>query len=254
MKVIVVTGSDLTKILVISMTGADERRRSFAEDVNTFLSWSFFDAQTSIDPRLHYSEEDAIIAKGRPLRPGELGCYSSHYALWHQLLNDENASQYIILEDDVIADWSFLEPFAAVDHSARGHDYIRLYYKKPTPHRPVEADFVCRANWLIEVTGYCFGTQGYLITKKGARRFIDALTKVDRPVDDAMDRSWIHGVRNLAVFPFPLMERRVPSGIGLDRFKAYTIPSHLKWRRKFALLRERAGYQIRSKSRLLFQR
>lgn len=247
-------GNDLTKIHVISMANAEARRRDFADAAKTNLPWSFFDASTTLDPRLRYREEDAIVAKGRPLRAGELGCYSSHYALWCQLLADDEAHQYIVLEDDVIADWSFLEPFSAVDHMARGHDYIRLYYKKPAPSRLVERDFICRTSWLTEVTGYCFGTQGYLITRRGAERFVEALNRVERPIDDAMDRSWIHGVRNLAVFPFPLMERRVASGIGLDRFEQFSVPAHLKWRRKIANLRERANYNLRGRGRLLFQR
>lgn len=251
----VATASVRTKTFVISMANAAVRRADFAASaVDTILPWQFFDARTELEPGLSYAEDDAVIAKGRPLRAGELGCYSSHYALWRQLQADDAADQYIILEDDVIADWSFLEPMAATNHAADGHDYIRLYYKKPAPSRILKRDFVCRASWLIEVTGYCFGTQGYLITRRGAQRFADALQQVKRPIDDAMDRSWIHGIPNLAVFPFPLMERRIESGIGLDRFDSYDIPARLKLRRMMCHARERAGYQLLGKSRLLFQR
>src|SRR3546814_3249062 len=85
--------------------------------------------------------------------------------------------------------------------------------------RMLERDFGAHTRWLTEVGGYCFGTQGYLITRKAAAVFAERFGAVRRPVDDEMDRSWSHGVRNLAVFPFPIMERAQKSGIGLKRFE-----------------------------------
>jgi len=247
--------SDRTSIRVISLRNAAERRNAFAEAASpTRLGWTFFDACEALHADLRYREDDAIIAKGRPLTGGEIGCYSSHYAVWKQLIDDPDADQCIVLEDDVIVDWDYLEAFAAVDHARGGHDYIRLYYKRPAPSRIVQKDFVCRATWLTEVSGYCFGTQGYLITKAGARRFVERFAHVRRPIDDEMDRSWIHGIANLAVFPFPLMERSADSGIGLARFERFAVPSRLRTRRFFANLAERAGYQLFGRRRFRFQR
>lgn len=244
-----------TRIFVVSMADAVERRHAFtATAAGALAPWAFFDAWDTLHPGLSYDEDGAIVAKGRPLRKGELGCYSSHFALWKQLLETDDADQYIVLEDDVIADWDYLARFAAIDHNLAGHDYIRLYYKKPAPSRVLEKDFVCRATWLTEVSGYCFGTQGYLITRAGARRFAEHCATVRRPIDDEMDRSWVHGIRNLAVFPFPLMERKIESGIGLQRFEGFPVPRRLKLQRFVARTRERAGYQLFGRRRFRFQR
>lgn len=244
-----------SRIFVVSMADAAERRRIFAAGAaGAAVPWSFFDAWDRPHPELDYDEDAAIIAKGRPLRKGEIGCYSSHYALWRQLAGDDGADQYIVLEDDVIADWDFLARFAAIDHGLAGHDYIRLYYKKPAPSRVVEKDFVCRTSWLIELSGYCFGTQGYLVSKAGAQRLAEHCRVLCRPIDDEMDRSWVHGVPNLAVFPFPLMERKIESGIGLQRFEGFPVPPRLKLRRFVARTRERAGYQLFGRRRFRFQR
>lgn len=239
---------------MVSLKGAGARRQSFrASAVNAGLAWEFLDAYESLHPDLAYREEEAIVAKGRPLTKGEIGCYSSHYEAWRQLVAGDH-DQYVVLEDDVIVDWDYLAAFVRMDHAAAGHDYIRLYYKKPAPMRMLERDFGARTRWLTEVGGYCFGTQGYLITRKAAAVFAERFGAVRRPVDDEMDRSWSHGVRNLAVFPFPIMERAQKSGIGLKRFEAFEIPLRLKFRRAIARRCERFALHLHGRARALWTR
>lgn len=233
-----------TRIFVVSLKSAAQRRHSF-ETVNahSLQQWKFFDAHETLHPDLDYEEDRAIIAKGRPLTRGEIGCYSSHYALWKQLVDDD-VDQYLILEDDVIVDWQYLKSFMAEHHQAAGNDYIRLYYKNPVRSRLLQKNFMARSTWLIELSGYAFGTQAYLLTKNGARRFMAQARKVVRPVDDEMDRSWSHGIPNRAVFPFPIIEQTVPSDIGGSRFEAFPIPPRLKLRRFVARNIERARYHL----------
>ena len=70
-----------TKIVVISLPDATERRAAFAARAGGVgLDWSFIDAGRGLGPNLTYDPDEAIVSKGRPLSPGELGCYASHYA------------------------------------------------------------------------------------------------------------------------------------------------------------------------------
>ena len=213
------------------------------------LQWSFLDALEALHPALSYVEDDAIVAKGRPLRAGELGCYSSHYEAYARLAADDDADQYIVLEDDVIADWSYLAALAGIDHAALGHHYIRLYYKKPVRSRIIAKHYGARTRLLTAVDGYCFGTQGYLVTKHAARIFLDRFARVTRPIDDMLDRWWVHGVPNLAIFPFPLIERGLESGIGLSRFEEYRVPPRLRLRRTIARQRDRLSYHLLGRGR-----
>jgi glycosyl transferase family 25 len=73
---------------------------------------------------------------------------------------------------------------------------------------------------LLRLLGHAYGTQGYVITRVGAERLMAACRDIRRPIDDQMDRFWEHGVPNLAIFPFPIMEEAVPSAIGMARFEA----------------------------------
>lgn len=224
-------GGTRTKIVVISMTDATERRARFAERAcDAGLAWQFVPAMTSLHPALSYSEEAAIVAKGRPLRDGELGCYSSHYAAWESLQAEE-VDQYVVLEDDVIVDWSFVRRMVEVDLAAMGIHYLRLYYKWPARHAVLKENFIERARSIVELSGTAYGTQGYLITRAGARILLDHCRIVKRPIDDEMDRSWAHGLPNLAIFPFPIIEESSQTIIGNGRFETFEVPEHLRLRR-----------------------
>jgi glycosyl transferase family 25 len=220
-----------TQVVVISMADAAERRSRFQERARKApVAWRFFPAQASLHPALRYDEQGAIVAKGRPLRPGEIGCYSSHYAAWHELQSDE-ADQYVVLEDDVIVDWTFVGKLAQVDLAGMGINYLRLYYKSPARAAMVKTDFIERARSIVELSGSAFGTQGYVITREGARVLLGHCGVMTRPVDDEMDRSWAHGLPNLAVFPFPIIEESAGSTIGSTRFETFVVPEHLKLKR-----------------------
>jgi len=228
-----------TKIVVISMADATERRARFADRARgSDLAWQFVPAMTSLHPTLSYAEEAAIVAKGRPLHGGELGCYSSHYAAWESLQADD-FDQCVVLEDDVIVDWTFLKKMVETDFAAMGIDYLRLYYKWPARHAILKENFIERARSIVELLGTAYGTQGYLITKAGARILLDHCRVVKRPVDDEMDRSWAHGLRNLAVFPFPIIEESSQTIIGNARFETFEVPKHLRFKRFLARRTER---------------
>ncbi len=228
-----------TKIIVVNMPDAQERRSRFAVRArNATVAWSFFSAYSVLHPALTYTEQEAIVAKGRPLREGELGCYSSHYAAWESLQADD-ADQYIVLEDDVIVDWAFIGKIVGIDFAAMGINYLRLYYKRPVEQSILRQTFVDHSRWIVELLDYAFGTQGYLITKSAAKTLMSQCRIVRRPVDDEMDRSWAHGVPNLAIVPFPIIEESAQSTIGEARFERFAIPRHLKLRRFVARVTER---------------
>ena len=216
-----------TLVLVISLDDAAERRAGFADRARaTALPWKFFDAHRELGPGLTYHPDEAVVAKGRPLMPGELGCYSSHYHAWQALL-DSRAAQMIVLEDDTIVDWTFLEKLAALDFSARGVSYLRLFARRPCAFR-LHGKAIEPQRYLVEYAGYAHGTQGYVITRAGAERFVGHCRRVRRPVDIELDRAWDHGVPCLAVFPFPLTEISTGSTIGPARWAHPEIPAALR--------------------------
>ena len=231
--------SAATLVLVISLPDAAERRAGFRERArDSTLPWTFFDAHRELGAGLTYRPEEAVVAKGRPLMPGEIGCYSSHYHAWLALL-DSNAAQMIVLEDDTIVDWSFLETLASVDFAGRGVSYLRLFAKRPCAFR-LHGEAIEPQRYLVEYAGYAHGTQGYVLTRGGAERFVRHCRRVRRPVDIELDRAWDHGVPCLAVFPFPLTEISTASTIGSARWTRPEIPAGLRGARFRMRMAERA--------------
>jgi glycosyl transferase family 25 len=228
-----------TLVLVVSLPDAADRRAGFVERAHaTTLPWRFWDGHRELGPGLTYRPDEAIVARGRPLTTGELGCYSSHYHAWLALL-DSRATQMIVLEDDTIVDWSFLEKLASLDFSARGVTYLRLFARRPCTFR-VHGEAVEPQRYLVEYAAYAHGTQGYVITRAGAERFVRHCRLVRRPVDVELDRAWDHGVPCLAVFPFPLTEMSSGSTIGSARWTRPEIPAALRGARLRMRLVERA--------------
>ena len=95
-------------------------------------------------------DEPAIRSnKGRPMSKGEIGCYASHFSIWQDMVT-RGVRQAIVLEDDTVVDWAYLEPLARTDLHAEGIDYLRLYAKRPTWQRVVRRDFLQHSRAIVE--------------------------------------------------------------------------------------------------------
>jgi glycosyl transferase family 25 len=232
-----------TKIVVISMENSLERRRRFEQRAqNAAVSWDFFPAYTTLHPALTYDVADALVAKGRSLSPGELGCYSSHYAAWESLLQS-SFDQYVILEDDVIPDWELLAKIVTFDLATINISFLRLCYNVPVKNSIVKRRFLNYNRRIVELFGYASGTQGYVIAKPAAKVLLDYCKRVRRPIDDQIDSSWKHGIRNLSVFPFSVVEESGDSAIGLERYETQKMPPKLRLRH--ALDKQKTRFAIR---------
>src|SRR3546814_17773491 len=98
--------------------------------------------------------------------------------------------------------------------------------------RVVRRDFLQHSRAIVELVGLAYGTQGYAITLEGARRLAEHCRTVRRPIDDEMDRSWAHGLPNLALYPAPILEAAVVSDIGNSRFVPQNDPLYHSPRQK----------------------
>lgn len=198
-------------VRVISLPGSVERRARMAEQLDaTGLDWRFFDGWRTPPPELPYDPARARIARGRVLTPGELGCFASHWALWADFLFNSEADLLLALEDDLLLDPVFFQRLDAAVEAMGPIDYLRLYAKVPAGIRN-EAHFLHRH--IARFSGKAYGTQAYLLTRRGAARFRRSIRRVERPIDDEMDRFWAHGMAIRAVFPFPVMEVQYGSTI-----------------------------------------
>jgi glycosyl transferase family 25 len=206
--------STKTAILVISLATSTQRRAEFSESASGVdLDWSFFSAHNSIVFPLLYNDRDAIRHCGRALFPAEIACYTSHFKCWEWLANSK-FDQVIILEDDVIVDWSAITKLVQFNLSTHAIELVRLYATHPIKCKIVIYRFLSAHCHLVRTEGWHLGAQGYMLTKAGACRLAEKYTNITVPLDWVLMRYWEHGLGNYSIFPFPIIEKNIPSTIG----------------------------------------
>jgi glycosyl transferase family 25 len=94
------------------------------------------------------------------------------------------------------------------------------------------------------------------VSKSGARRITESISRIDRPIDDELDRYWARGLPTYAVFPYPVIERNLGSTIekGFDAPESASTMQRvsrfaLNWLDKFP--REYANARLRPRDKLM---
>jgi len=224
-----------TGIKIISMDESTQRRADLTREAHgRNITQNFFPAYKSIVEPLRYSAKDAKRRFGRELSVGEIGCYTSHFKCWEWLANSKEYDQAIIMEDDIIIDWNVINALEKCRISDYGINYLRLFTTHPVKWNIAKFRFLSAHYHLIRTTGTVFGTQGYMLTKAAATRLLN-YRSVSSPVDWILARYWEHGLGSYSLFPFPIIERHIPSSIGDQRHAVGTVGfadklHHLGWR------------------------
>jgi glycosyl transferase, family 25 len=205
------------EIVVISLLSATERRRKIeALFQGTGLNWSYFDAHTSLKHSgLRYDLSEVKRRFGRTLSGPEIAVCSSHVALLSDFLERGSAEYVLVLEDDVIFDTDFpLDEFSAFC-SGKGIDYVRLFGKHYAD--AVRLGFFFDRS-IVRYQSSPAGAQAYLMSKAGARRFLESYRSIDATVDLAMDMFWSLGLPIYSIFPYPIIERYSPTSIPMPPY------------------------------------
>jgi glycosyl transferase, family 25 len=177
----------------------------------TGLNWSFFDAHESLQyPMLRYDPKEIRRGFGRTLSKPEIAVYSSHAAVLSEFLERGSADYVLVLEDDVIFDTDFpIVEFAAFCAENK-IDYMRLFGKHYA--EAVRLGFFFDRS-IVRYKTSPAGAQAYLMSRNGARKFVETMRSVDETIDFALDSFWYLGMPIYSIFPYPIIERYSPSSI-----------------------------------------
>lgn len=155
------------------------------------------------------------------LRPGEVGCYLSHRRIWEQMV-EQSINKLLVVEDDV----SFLPNFPetlehAIDHAPEG-SYVQFQVRDLSFGR---SNSSIATAYLVRPELAPLRTSAQLVTLGAAKRLLEFSKVIDRPVDAAIQMTWLHGAEVLVSMPRSVIE--VSAELG-----GSTISSSTKKKRK----------------------
>jgi glycosyl transferase, family 25 len=163
-----------------------------------------------------YDDELSWRLKGRRFSPGQLGCYASHYLIWHECVR--KGLPIIVLEDDAIIEPVIFRAF--LDNAGFFTDHfecIRLFENNSKHHKAI----LVQDYGKFAVFKYTKGPMraiGYYLTPSGAKKFLEHAGRWFLPVDITMDRFWAnrvecHGISPACVKNAPDYETTVPKHV-----------------------------------------
>lgn len=197
---------------IINLSSAKERKTRMQQEIERLgnqdlISFVFYEAIDYRSERfLIYKEHwnwDWLtqLYRGKKLSDGEKACFASHYSLWQKCV-DEN-KPILILEDDVV----FLEGFLSQIQKIIKKDkvnFVRLmsFFEKKTK--------IFDEDLNLTYENIC-GTQGYYLTPFGAKKLIEKSKIWFCPVDNFLDKSYLHTLPNLISNPAVIKEEAMGS-------------------------------------------
>lgn len=192
------------RVLVINLErAADRRRHMTGQFANVGVPCEFL---TAIDGAqgdhplfAHYDAKRCTRFYGKPLTPGAVGCYASHFTAWQRCVDSNEP--LVVMEDDVVVLPAFPQALQVLGELLAEYPLIRLFGQRVRPLRRIRqvAGFE-----LIRFLRGPAGGHGYAISPHAAAVLIAGSKWWREPVDRYIDRFWTHGLNSMALHPYPL--------------------------------------------------
>lgn len=135
-----------------------------------------------------YSREKTIDALGRKLSRGEIGCALSHKTIYEKILY-KNIEIALILEDDIDFNADLLTLLNVKGTFPQNWELILLghhtgYSREVDTVASIWSQMQLIGNYtLARPCEKGYGTYGYLITKTGAKKLLEHLDIIGKPID-----------------------------------------------------------------------
>lgn len=191
------------KIFVISLRSSMARRAHIREQLEPLgLEYEFFAAIEGADGYRFFDPDDQyqfFLNTGRRIVDGEVGCYASHLALWHECRRVNEP--ILIMEDDATVDPHFEAALSEADRLIGRYGFIRLQHGQPRRGlRSIEVERSTKFS-LHYCQRFPFGAMCYAISPQVADAFILGSRVMTGPVDLFIKRFWEHKQALFFLFP-----------------------------------------------------
>lgn len=150
----------------------------------------------------------------RPLTPGEVGCFASHYQLWQECV--AAGRPMLILEDDFRLQSDVPAIIDLLPGLLKRHRYVRIAGLLPRSSRKIATLPGGRSVVLFDKGPQ--GTGGYALVPEAAAILLANASTWQEPVDNFVDSFWVHGLLPYGILPYPVGFPRGGSLIEASRF------------------------------------
>lgn len=197
---------------IINLSDAKERRERMSQEIAKLgeqkeINFHFYDAVSYKNERfLQYKNHwdwDWLtkLYRGKKLSDGEKACFASHYSLWQKCV--EENKPILVLEDDIVFLDGFLTQIDKIVSKDKVHFVCLMsFFQKKTKSFDEELN--------LTYENIC-GTQGYYITPTGAKKLLAKSKIWFCPVDNFLDKSYLHTLPNLVSNPEIIKEKPMGS-------------------------------------------
>lgn len=118
------------------------------------------------------------------LLKGQIACSLSHISVWSEII-EQKIPYAIVLEDDAFvndAENFLLTIKSTLNELPSDWEYVNLYVCER--HRRDDDDVQIAGATMINKSYYTWGTVGYMVSEKGAKRLRNELSLIRAPVDE----------------------------------------------------------------------
>ena len=147
-----------------------------------------------------FKENPEIKLTWPSLKPGEIGCFGSHYLAW-KYLNNSDLDMISVFEDDILVHDNFIEQYKSlIRHAPDDWDIISIFVDQNQHPR---FDKTQEINYYIAKGYQDWSTLGYIISKNGARKICNFVEEhgMNQPVDWYIFRNGHAGNFNVYTVP-----------------------------------------------------
>lgn len=192
------------RVVLINLERAKDRRdrmrAAFACTGIDFEIWTAVDARTLTDKDRGLVDHEARRKLGLyPIPDGSLANTLSQRAVMQDLV-DNGPEMMAVFEDDATFDDALRAVLSALEERSNLFDIVVLQRRNPG-RRFVPCISLPSGHVLGRVRFADYGSNGYVITRDAARRFLERTPRMVREIDQALSRFWDNGLNVLYVHP-----------------------------------------------------
>lgn len=181
------------KKIVISLSSAIDRRQHIQSEFDKHnIDYEFFDALTP-DIAIPYTQTLGLDLSSTHLTQGEIACMMSHVAVWEKIIN-EDLDYATIFEDDIYLGEDAEKLLNSTDWIHPDWHIIKIEaFAKKTYLANKTHEVLANKRHVTQLKGKNLGTAGYILSKKGARIYLDYIkSQILVPLDIMMFDTFIH--------------------------------------------------------------